>query len=302
VVFPETCDPPGGVTAPIGNLCRANCTYCGDGILNSDQGESCDDGNNLSGCRIDKPQKPVDGCLNSCNRPLCDDPARIQLFDVTKGKLDVVQVHARLITDQVTNPDGPPFDLEITRRLCTHDAHRPCSTDAECDSVSAGATCTDRACSHDANVLCSTDAQCDALSPGATCSLTHAASVVFREALPNGVPVGNPLRWRFRDPLAKTQGGIFQVKIQQKLDPKRCAGGSNDDHTCVTNQDCPSGGACVGYYVFKLRAYGEAERAVRDMQTRIRIGDEQWAIRGLWSAYPTAWKLNKKSPLLETYP
>jgi hypothetical protein len=90
----------------------------------------------------------------------------------------------------------------------------------------------------------------------------HEASVVFRQALPNGVPVGNPLRWRFRDKLAKTTGGIFQVKIQQKLDPKRCAGGSNDDHTCVTNQDCPSGGACVGYYVFKLRAYGDAERAV----------------------------------------
>jgi hypothetical protein len=280
-----------------------NCTFCGDGVVNLDQGESCDDGNDASGCRLDKPQKPIDGCLNSCNRPLCDDPARIQLFDeATKGKKDVVQVHARLITDQITDPDGPPFDLEITRRLCTNDATHPCTSDAECDTLSPGATCTDRACSHDASVLCSTDAQCDALSPGATCSLVHAASVVFHEALPNGVPVGNPLRWRFRDSLAKTSGGIFQVKIQQKMDPKRCAGGSNDDHTCVTDQDCPQAGACVGYYVFKLKAYGDAERAVRDMQTRIRIGNDQWVVRGLWSPYPNAWKLNKTSPLLETYP
>jgi len=38
----ETCDPPGSDPAPVGdgNLCRANCTYCGD--ENVDAGEACD--------------------------------------------------------------------------------------------------------------------------------------------------------------------------------------------------------------------------------------------------------------------
>jgi hypothetical protein len=303
VALPETCDPPGSPTLPNGTLCRVNCTFCGDGVLQTSNGESCDDGNSVSGCRVDKPQKPLDGCLNSCNLPICDDPARIQLFDEVKtGKKDVVQLHARLITGNTTEIDGPSFTMEIARRICTHDASLVCSDDADCAAEQPGATCTDRVCTHDASKLCSTDAQCAALSSGSTCTAQAEQSVVFRTTLPQGVPVGNPLRWRFRDLTAKNNGGMYQVKVMSKLDPKRCAGGSNDDHTCVTNQDCPGDGACVGYYVFKLRAYGDAERAVSDMQTRITIGNETWAIRGLWSKYPNAYKLNKKSPLLETYP
>lgn len=51
----ETCDPPG---EPAGepNECREDCTFCGDGIL--DPGEECDDGNNVGG----------DGCS-----PYCED-------------------------------------------------------------------------------------------------------------------------------------------------------------------------------------------------------------------------------------
>jgi cysteine-rich repeat protein len=49
----ETCDPPG---EPAGepNECREDCTYCGDGVL--DSGEECDDGNNMDG----------DGCDAMC--------------------------------------------------------------------------------------------------------------------------------------------------------------------------------------------------------------------------------------------
>ena len=84
--------------------------------------------------------------------------------------------------------------------------------------------------------------------------------------------------------------------------PKRCAGGPKDDHTCASSDgECPSG-ACVGYYQFKLKAYGDAERAVADMQTNIIVGGGRWAVRGLWAQFPNAWKLGKKSTLLETYP
>ena len=49
----ETCDPPG---QPEGepNECRDDCTFCGDGVL--DSGEECDDGNN----------EPGDGCDPYC--------------------------------------------------------------------------------------------------------------------------------------------------------------------------------------------------------------------------------------------
>src|SRR5437867_3271940 len=56
----ETCDPPGS-NAGLPNECRANCTFCGDGV--QDAGEQCDDHNNISG----------DGCSASCVREFCGD-------------------------------------------------------------------------------------------------------------------------------------------------------------------------------------------------------------------------------------
>jgi len=58
----ETCEP-GMVLAPVNGgspdrACRADCSYCGDGIL--DPGEQCDDGNGDDG----------DGCENSCLIPI----------------------------------------------------------------------------------------------------------------------------------------------------------------------------------------------------------------------------------------
>jgi cysteine-rich repeat protein len=50
----ETCDPPGVPVYTDGPICRDDCTYCGDGVL--DEGEDCDDGNNVAG----------DGCSPIC--------------------------------------------------------------------------------------------------------------------------------------------------------------------------------------------------------------------------------------------
>jgi cysteine-rich repeat protein len=50
----ETCDPPGSPAGANNNICRQDCTVCGDGVL--DSGEQCDDGNSDDG----------DGCSNLC--------------------------------------------------------------------------------------------------------------------------------------------------------------------------------------------------------------------------------------------
>ena len=57
----ETCDPPGSPAGPNGNICRADCTVCGDGIL--DAGELCDDGNAVD----------TDSCPNRCFPHECGD-------------------------------------------------------------------------------------------------------------------------------------------------------------------------------------------------------------------------------------
>ncbi len=88
----ETCDPPGSMQPPNGNSCRADCTFCGDGIVQAP--ESCDDGNSDQ-CDPVHPQKPVQGdtCNNQCAGLICKDPSSIKL---TSGS-DVFKAHGVLI-------------------------------------------------------------------------------------------------------------------------------------------------------------------------------------------------------------
>jgi len=99
---PETCDPPGGPAGGNGNLCRFNCTVCGDAVV--DFGEACDDGNgaNGDGCENDcqsttqqsQPQEPDQRkCINELNKNLAK-VAKAQgkaickcISDGSKGKL-----------------------------------------------------------------------------------------------------------------------------------------------------------------------------------------------------------------------
>jgi cysteine-rich repeat protein len=57
----ETCDPPGSPAGANLNPCRANCTVCGDGIVQP--GEQCDDGNTNDN----------DACHNDCTLAGCGD-------------------------------------------------------------------------------------------------------------------------------------------------------------------------------------------------------------------------------------
>jgi hypothetical protein len=293
----ETCDPPGNPVPPNNNPCRDDCTYCGDGVTQPGDGESCDDGNSVSGCRPDLPQKPLDACLNSCQEPICDDPSKITL---NTDKLDVVKAHGRLIVATQTDLDfGGTFTFRLSRRLCSNDASlSTCSTNASCGP---GSVCTNLACSHDASVLCGTSQDCAALSSGSTCSEISPDSIVFEQVLSAGSVVeGNPAKWRYRNLGAKTAGGIYVMKITGK--PLRsCAAGPNDGAACTSPNQCP-GGSCVGYYALKLKAFGDMQNAVADMETQVLAGTKKWAVRGMWQPLSKGWKLDKKSQFLDPYP
>src|SRR4029078_2836686 len=68
---------------------------CGDGIVQTSDGETCDDGNAVSGCDPLHPAQALDDCLNSCRTPICEDPARITL----SRDPNQVKVHGRLISN-----------------------------------------------------------------------------------------------------------------------------------------------------------------------------------------------------------
>jgi len=267
---------------------------CGDGVVTAP--ESCDDGNTVSGCKDEKHEQPLDGCLDTCQRPLCGDPSRIREYDeVATDRRDAVEVHGRLISDVAIDFDQTPFELEVTRRLCSNDATLGCTLDAECGG---GGICTDRGCSHDAAVSCGTDATCAALASGSTCTATRPASLVIRSTLA-GIPAGNPPRWRYRNPFAKPAGGIFSVKVVGHMDQPRCAGGTGDGEHCDLNLFCPNHAACVGYYLIAIKAYGDIPVPTEDMRTRISVGGRRWAARGMWRATKQGWRFDKKSTRLQ---
>ena len=265
----ETCDPPGSLQPPNDNPCRDDCTYCGDTVTQVTDGESCDDGNSVSGCRPDRPQAALDACLNSCRFPICEDPSRIQLFP--DGN-DVVQVHGRLIAPAEIDFENGEFRVRISRRIC----------------------------SHDTSVLCDTDEECDALSAGSICTPDDPASLVFEQTVAGSAIDGNGKRWKYRNPAAKINGGLYGLKITAKTKKKICAGSTNEGARCTTAAECPQG-SCLGYYVLKLKAYGPANNAVADMQTQIYGGGYGWAVRGIWQQFPKGWRLYKKSELLDPW-
>ena len=107
----ETCDPPNLGTDPQTGqtICRLDCTSCGDGVIQGTNGETCDDGNTVSGCRPDQPQRPLDECLNNCALAICDDPARIAF----KRDQDLLKFHGRLISNQSVDLSAGHFVIEL---------------------------------------------------------------------------------------------------------------------------------------------------------------------------------------------
>lgn len=111
----ETCDPPDLTLDPQNGQfrCRLDCTRCGDGEVQTADSEVCDDGNTVSGCDSDHPQRFLDGCLNSCVLPICADPARIKLGDV----IDVFDLHGGIKPmgpEGTIDPTLGPFTVRLT--------------------------------------------------------------------------------------------------------------------------------------------------------------------------------------------
>jgi hypothetical protein len=253
-------------------MCRVDCTFCGDGVVQMSDGETCDDGNTVSGCQPDKPQRPLDDCLNNCQEPLCEDPAKIKLNPAGQ---DALGAHGRLIATTDVDFNSGDFRVKILRRVC----------------------------SHDATVLCGTDQECDALSPGSTCTASGDESIVFDLTVPGQAlgHKGSQPRWRYKNYQAKTEGGIYTVAIKGKMARKSCAGGARDGVKCTTASECPAG-VCFGFYVIKVKAFGDAGNAVPDMQTEIFAGGHGWAVRGMWQRVgQNSWRLNGKSDFLEPW-
>ena len=240
---------------------------CGDGILQPAQGESCDDGNTVSGCKTEKPEVPLDGCLNTCQRPICGDPSRVREWDESAtGRKDAVDLHVRLVSDvneRVFDFDQHPFEVEILHRACSQDDTRSCATDSDCTGAGSCVTRT-----------------------------------ILNETVPGGIPDGNPPRWRYRNTRAKTEGGIYSIKLLEKIDQPRCAGGSWDGERCDINLRCPEDAACVDYYLLEMKAYVDTNRTASDLQTVVEVAGNRWAARGLWTPTKNGWRFGKKDTRL----
>jgi cysteine-rich repeat protein len=206
----ETCDPPNPALGPNGQaLCRFDCTSCGDGVVQGSI-ETCDDSNTVSGCRLDKPQQPLDNCLNSCIEPICADPARIKFG--AHDLPDLFQFHGRLIAPMSVDFINNHFVIEL-------------------QDVSG--------------------------------------NVLWRSSIVKGsIEVQNAKSTRYKNRGARAGGGIYQIKTKQ----------------------------AAGHYVLTLKAYGDLSQSVADMVTRVYVGSEEWAIRGLWTQQSTkGWKLSNKA-------
>jgi hypothetical protein len=116
----ETCDPPDPTPMagrPGDVTCRPDCGFCGDGVVQTAHSETCDDGNELSGCTPGRPNVPIDACQNNCTPPICKSPSKIRvrspksLFTM-HGWITPVQPavtidpHANGFVVELTDPNG----------------------------------------------------------------------------------------------------------------------------------------------------------------------------------------------------
>ena len=112
----ETCDPPDPTPVPgrPGDVvCRPDCTFCGDGVVQAGHGETCDDGNQRSGCTPGRPNVPIDACQNVCTPPICRNPSTIKL---TAGK-NVFNMRgwiAPVAPETTIDPHSKTFAVELT--------------------------------------------------------------------------------------------------------------------------------------------------------------------------------------------
>jgi hypothetical protein len=211
----ETCDPPNLAADPVTGQteCRLDCTSCGDGVVQSDDSETCDDGNTISGCRTDQPQRPLDNCLNNCSEAICADPAKIVFGH--GNKLDVFQFHGRLISGSAVDFVNRHFVIELR---------------------------------------------------------TVSGDVIYRASLMAGsIEAQNDVAVRYKGRNARYEGGVYQLKAKRG----------------------------DGFYIVGIKTYGDLSASTEDMTTHVYSGDDEWAVRGIWTAKGSkGWKLDNKATFL----
>jgi hypothetical protein len=110
----ETCDPPDPTPLdpnfPLVPRCRDDCTFCTDGHLDTTDGETCDDGNTVSGCKPPHFSIPLDGCQNNCTPPVCKDPSKVVLAQY----IDRFTFHGRLPATSTLDFASKAFVVELT--------------------------------------------------------------------------------------------------------------------------------------------------------------------------------------------
>jgi hypothetical protein len=112
----ETCDPPDATPQPgrPGQVtCRLDCTSCGDAVKQTSDGETCDDGNFVTGCDPQHPTQPLDACQTSCTPPICQDPAKIRYVN----GVGILDVHGRIepvAPATALDPAAATFVVELT--------------------------------------------------------------------------------------------------------------------------------------------------------------------------------------------
>jgi hypothetical protein len=105
----ETCDPPGSSTSKPFTVCRQDCTFCGDGVTQPQDAETCDDGNILEGC-IKNDSFPIDGCRNDCSLHICRDPTKA----VFAATIDKFTFHGRLTSTSMVDFGAGHFAVQLT--------------------------------------------------------------------------------------------------------------------------------------------------------------------------------------------
>lgn len=145
----ETCDPPGFPAGASQNICRSDCTVCGDGV--EDPVEDCDDGNST----------PSDGCENDCR------------FSVSCTDQDGDGYGS---PGTISCPEGPEDDCNDTTASIHPGAAEKCDgLDNDCDGAAdepftgIGDACIagDGECRRTGQVICTADGfstECDAVA------------------------------------------------------------------------------------------------------------------------------------------
>jgi cysteine-rich repeat protein len=279
----ETCDPP-GATQTNGQLCRQDCTYCGDGTQQTN--EQCDDGNDVD----------TDDCRNDCTLPSCGDgildPGEQCDFAVpgTEHCSETCQ-NIPYCGDGTVQPDigeqcEPPntatcdancHAFEICLNLIDDDGDGAIDClDSDCDCLpigrDPGAIRFGRSGQGDLLAVHGSLSPATAIAPSTEeikIILTNANGAVYSLVIPAGdVKQLSRNLFRFRNKLAqRNRSGLARFDV--RFYPKR------------------------NNYTFVLKTYGDLSKAtLAQMGFQLAIGDDGFLNQSTWQSNPKGWVLS----------